>query len=62
MVGLIARTGLAFGVLLTLAAGLHLLLLPSGTAESSISALTVGLGLFLILITSLALYIERKRR
>ncbi|SDE41282.1 hypothetical protein [Glycomyces harbinensis] len=62
MVGLIARAGLAFGVLLTLAATLLLLSLPSGTAESSISALTVGLGLFLILISFTALYIERKRR
>lgn len=62
MVGLIARAGLAFGVLLTLAAALLLLALPGGTAESSISALTVALGLFLILISITALYIERKRR
>lgn len=62
MVGLIARTGLAAGVLLTLAAGLLLLSLSTGTAEFAVTTLTAGLGLFLILISFIALYIERKRR
>jgi hypothetical protein len=62
MVGLIARLGLGFGVFLTLSAALLLLLAPTGTAESSVSALTCGLGSFLILISITALYIERKRR
>ncbi|WP_030162157.1 hypothetical protein [Glycomyces sp. NRRL B-16210] len=62
MVGLIARSGLAAGVLLTLAAALLLLSLPTGTAEFAITVWTAGLGLFLILISFIALYIERKRR
>ncbi|WP_026932283.1 hypothetical protein [Glycomyces tenuis] len=62
MVGLIARFGLGFGVFLTLSAALLLLYLPAGTAESTISTLTVGLGVFLVLISTTALYMERKRR
>lgn len=62
MVGLIARFGLGFGVFLILSATLLLLYLPAGTAESAISALTVGLGVFLVLISIFALYTERKRR
>lgn len=62
MVGLIARFGLGFGVFLTLSAALLLIALPAGTAESTISVLTVGLGVFLVLICTSALYIERKRR
>ncbi|HEU5127471.1 MAG TPA: hypothetical protein VFU12_05720 [Glycomyces sp.] len=62
MVGLIARFGLGFGVFLTLSAALLLIALPAGTAEFTISTLTVGLGVFLVLICTSALYIERKRR
>lgn len=62
MVGLIARFGLGFGVFLTLSAALLLVALPAGTAEFAVSVLTVGLGLFLVLISTSALYIERKRR
>ena len=62
MVGLIARFGLGFGIFLTLAAALFLLYLPAGTAEFTVSALTVGLGVLLVLISIFALYTERKRR
>jgi hypothetical protein len=62
MVGLIARTGLAAGVLLILAASLLLLSLQKGTAEFAVTTLTAALGGFLILISITALYIERKRR
>ena len=62
MVGLIARFGLGFGVFLTLSAALLLLAVSPGTAEFVVSALTVGLGAFLILISIFALYTERKRR
>ncbi|GAB3648285.1 hypothetical protein [Glycomyces tarimensis] len=62
MVGLIARFGFGFGVFLTLSSLLILLYLPAGTAEFTVSALTVGLGVFLILISIFALYTERKRR
>ncbi|MEU6858068.1 hypothetical protein AB0B28_04205 [Glycomyces sp. NPDC046736] len=62
MVGLIARTGLAAGVLLTLAASLLLLSLPKGSPEFAITIWTAALGGFLILISITAIFIERKRR
>lgn len=62
MVGLIARFGLASGVLLILGAALLLLVLTAGTAEFVVSTMTIALGAFLVLISAFALYMERKRR
>ncbi|WP_199038374.1 hypothetical protein [Glycomyces salinus] len=62
MVGLMARFGLGFGVFLGLSAVLLLLYLPSGSAESAVTVFTAGIAVFLVLISLVALYTERKRQ
>ena len=62
MVGLIARFGLGFGFFLGLSAVLLLLYLPTGSAEFAVTVLTSGLAVLLVLISLVALYMERKRQ
>lgn len=62
MVALIARLGLGFGIFLGLSAVLLLLYLPTGSAEFAVTVLTGGIAVFLVLISLIALYMERKRQ
>ncbi|MEV0643707.1 hypothetical protein AB0I28_00450 [Phytomonospora sp. NPDC050363] len=61
MAALLARMGLYMAIFLTVVPALMLLFLNPRTAEFVVTALTLGMGLFLALISSLALYRERKR-
>ncbi|QSB05091.1 hypothetical protein [Natronoglycomyces albus] len=62
MFTLIARTGLFIGIFLVISAGALALALPTDTDEFVISVLTVGIGVFLSLFSTFALFIERKRQ
>lgn len=62
MVGLIARFGLGFGIFLGLSAVMLLLYLPAGSAGFAVTVLTSGLAVLLVLISLVALYMERKRQ
>lgn len=61
MLSLLARVGLYMAILLITLPALMLLLLRPGTAEFVVTALTLGMGLFLALISTLVLIRERKR-
>ncbi|GHD21261.1 hypothetical protein [Nocardiopsis kunsanensis] len=58
---LIGRSGLAVGALLVVTSTFTAVVSPPGTAESVISALTVGIGVLVVVLGLLALLLERKR-
>jgi len=61
MLALLARMGLYMAIFLTVVPGSMLLFLEPRSAEFVVTALTLGMGLFLALISALALFRERKR-
>ncbi|WP_191275228.1 hypothetical protein [Nocardiopsis terrae] len=62
MLPLIGRFGLFTGAFLTLACTLTAVFTSPGTAEFTISVLTVGVGLLVFVLGLLALLLERKRQ
>ena len=61
MLALLARMGVYMAIFLTVLPAFLLLFLEPGSPEFVVTALTLGMGLFLALISSLALFRERKR-
>ncbi|CAM3486862.1 hypothetical protein STSO111631_20965 [Stackebrandtia soli] len=63
MTGVLARTGLYVAVLMTLASAFALVMsLTPGTAEYVVSVLTLCLGLLLGSLSSVVIFLERKRQ